>query len=297
MIQKAEILQAASSHKVNPVIIEKDYVLGWILAGIANNASLSESWVFKGGTCLKKCYFKEYRFSEDLDFTLTEGASIDPNFIQAQLLDVSQWLYNQSGIEAPEIILNIFPDSNGKTFRGKIGYIGPLEQRGSFTRIKLDLTQNEFIAKPPIKLEISHLYGDKEDFLYHIYTYSYEEIFAEKVRALLERARPRDLYDVINLFERKNDFGVDAAALKEIVQAKLAYRNLTVLTEKTCLAEIQIKDLVQEWENMLAHQIGHLDSVHVYLNKLPKILEWISQKPRLKGERELHQNGKVLDLS
>jgi len=31
------------------------------------------SWAFKGGTCLKKCYFETYRFSEDLDFTLTEG--------------------------------------------------------------------------------------------------------------------------------------------------------------------------------------------------------------------------------
>lgn len=70
MIQKEEVLQAASRQKVNPVIIEKDYVLGWILAGISNNLSFSESWVFKGGTCLKKCYFKDYRFSEDLDFTL-----------------------------------------------------------------------------------------------------------------------------------------------------------------------------------------------------------------------------------
>lgn len=279
MIQKEEILRTASSHNVNPVIIEKDYVLGWILAGIANNPSFSKSWVFKGGTCLKKCYFKEYRFSEDLDFTLTADASIDSNFIQTQLSDIAQWLYNQSGIEVPEIILNVFPDSNGKTFRGKIGYVGPLQQRGSFTRIKLDLTQNEFIAKPPIKSEISHSYGDTEDFLYHIYAYSYEEIFAEKIRALLERARPRDLYDVINLFERKNDYGVlDEMVLKEIAQEKLAYRRLPALTEETQLTEIQVKDLIQEWENMLAHQIGHLDSVHVYLDKLPKILKWISQK-------------------
>jgi predicted nucleotidyltransferase component of viral defense system len=51
-------------------VVEKDYVLGWILAGMYGHEELAESWVFKGGTCLKKCYFETYRFSEDLDFTL-----------------------------------------------------------------------------------------------------------------------------------------------------------------------------------------------------------------------------------
>lgn len=277
MIQKEEVLRAASSHKVNPVIIEKDYVLGWILAGIANNPSFSESWVFKGGTCLKKCYFGEYRFSEDLDFTLTKDALIDPNFIQSQLSDVAHWLYDQSGIEVPEIILNIFPDSNGKTFRGKIGYVGPLEQRGSFTRIKLDLTQNEFLAKAPVKSKIFHPYGDKVSFPYHAYTYAYEELFAEKIRALLERARPRDLYDVIHLFERKKDHGVDVVSLTEILQAKLAFRGLQTIPKKTFLTDIQKKELIQEWENMLAHQIGYLDPTRIYLDKLPKILEWLKR--------------------
>jgi predicted nucleotidyltransferase component of viral defense system len=198
--------------------------------------------------------------------------------LQDQLSDVAQWLYDQSGIEVPEIILNVYPDSEGKAFREKIGYIGPLEQRGSFTRIKLDLTQNEFLAKPPVKSKISHPYGDKNIFLYHVHAYSYEEIFAEKVRALLERARPRDLYDVINLFERRSKYDVDATVLKDIVQAKLAYRELAPILQDTFLTEAQEKNLVQDWENMLAHQIGYLDSIHIYLNKLSKVIRWISQE-------------------
>jgi predicted nucleotidyltransferase component of viral defense system len=193
MISKEEILQTAIQHNVNPVIIEKDYVLGWILAGISNNPNFSGSWIFKGGTCLKKCYFKEYRFSEDLDFTLTEQASTDPSFIRGQLSDVTRWLYENAGIEVPEIIVDVFPDSNGKILRGKMGYVGPLEQRASYTRIKLDLSQNEFLAVPPIKMNIYHPYGDQKDFPYQTNAYIYEEIFAEKIRALFERARPRDL--------------------------------------------------------------------------------------------------------
>jgi predicted nucleotidyltransferase component of viral defense system len=66
MIDKREILEAASSFSLLPNVVEKDYVLGWILAGINAHEELAESWVFKGGTCLKKCYFETYRFSEDL---------------------------------------------------------------------------------------------------------------------------------------------------------------------------------------------------------------------------------------
>ncbi len=70
MIDRREILEAASSFSLLPSIVEKDYILGWMLAGINAHEELSESWIFKGGTCLKKCYFETYRFSEDLDFTL-----------------------------------------------------------------------------------------------------------------------------------------------------------------------------------------------------------------------------------
>jgi predicted nucleotidyltransferase component of viral defense system len=58
MIDKREILEAASSFSLLPNVVEKDYVLGWMLAGIYAHEELVESWVFKGGTCLKKCYFE-----------------------------------------------------------------------------------------------------------------------------------------------------------------------------------------------------------------------------------------------
>jgi len=50
-------------------VLERDYLLSWILAGISQVGSLRETLVFKGGTALKKCYFGDYRFSEDLDFS------------------------------------------------------------------------------------------------------------------------------------------------------------------------------------------------------------------------------------
>ena len=54
-------------------VLERDYIISWVLAGIASVPSLKETLVFKGGTALRKCYFDDYRFSEDLDFTGVGG--------------------------------------------------------------------------------------------------------------------------------------------------------------------------------------------------------------------------------
>ena len=70
MIQPSEIQNRARAAVVRDQQIEKDYILSWILQGVAENENLAKALVFKGGTALKKAYFKDYRFSEDLDFTL-----------------------------------------------------------------------------------------------------------------------------------------------------------------------------------------------------------------------------------
>lgn len=56
MVSKREIMTVADQVGLTPNIVEKDYVLGWLLAAVDNSPVLSRSWVFKGGTCLKKCY-------------------------------------------------------------------------------------------------------------------------------------------------------------------------------------------------------------------------------------------------
>jgi predicted nucleotidyltransferase component of viral defense system len=57
--------------------------------------------VLKGGTCLKKCYFETYRFSEDLDFTLTDVAHLEADFLARHFSKIAEWLYEVAGIEIP----------------------------------------------------------------------------------------------------------------------------------------------------------------------------------------------------
>ena len=79
MIGRAEIVDRVQRWGLREDVVEKDYVLGWVLWGIGSEPLLRETWVFKGGTCLKKCYFETYRFSEDRDFTVLENGPIEPD--------------------------------------------------------------------------------------------------------------------------------------------------------------------------------------------------------------------------
>ena len=101
MIDKREILAIAQQTSLTPHIVEKDNVLGWMLAGIYGHEDLAESWVFKGGTCLKKCFFETYRFSEDLDFTLRQPEHLEANFLKGAFSEIGEWIYDQTGIEIP----------------------------------------------------------------------------------------------------------------------------------------------------------------------------------------------------
>ena len=72
---RTRLREAAFRMRVSQMVVEKDYALSYLLAGVAANPDLSGTLIFKGGTALKKLYFGDYRFSEDLDFS-TKGAEL-----------------------------------------------------------------------------------------------------------------------------------------------------------------------------------------------------------------------------
>src|SRR3990170_330033 len=120
-------MEFAREFGLAPNVIEKDYVLDWMLAGISADPEIGTSWVFKGGTCLKKCYFETYRFSEDLDFTLPEDSPAGT--IRENLSAVAAWVSEATGIEIPEDGLEVEESVNKQgqaTFQAKLTFRGPL---------------------------------------------------------------------------------------------------------------------------------------------------------------------------
>lgn len=79
MIRRVDIDDRVREWGLRDDVVEKDYVLGWVLWGVGTEPVLSERWIFKGGTCLKKCYIETYRFSEDLDFSVLDGGPVGPD--------------------------------------------------------------------------------------------------------------------------------------------------------------------------------------------------------------------------
>ena len=203
MISREEILASAKDKGMIPDVVEKDYVLGWVLMGIARHPLLGR-WVFKGGTCLKKCFFETYRFSEDLDFTVPGGLVYDSDAYRKALVECAARISEETGIQLPEKDIEIkeSQDKTGRiTFVGKIPYRGPLmSQTGTLPRIKIDLTKHEGIVEKPEPRPVHHFYTDAPEPLVAILCYTVNEILAEKTRALYERqGRARDLYDVVNI--------------------------------------------------------------------------------------------------
>jgi len=78
-------LARAGGRRIPEAVLERDYCLAWFLIGLSGS-SLREHLVFNGATALKRCYFGDYRFSEDLDFTLASEIPIES--ILAGLQDV-----------------------------------------------------------------------------------------------------------------------------------------------------------------------------------------------------------------
>lgn len=274
MIDKRELLDTASRMSLNPHVVEKDYVLGWMLAGINAHDALCDSWVFKGGTCLKKCFFETYRFSEDLDFTLKDEAHLNVDFLKATFAEIGEWIYEQSGIEIPadKQDFDVYTNPRGElSCQGKISYRGPIASR-ELPRVKLDLTADERLVLPPVEVGVYHPYSDEPEEGIAILAYAYEEVFGEKVRALAERTRPRDLYDVINLF-RHVDALPSPSVLRDVLRQKCEFkgRGFPVLAE----LDPHRQELEGLWQNMLAHQLPFLPPYESFWNELPAFFAWM----------------------
>ena len=52
-----------------PALLEQDILIHRLLKALCDSPGFAGKYVFKGGSCLVKCYFGYYRFSVDLDFT------------------------------------------------------------------------------------------------------------------------------------------------------------------------------------------------------------------------------------
>ena len=195
MIKPGEIQLKANTIGVRDQQIEKDYILSWILFGISKHEQLSEVIVFKGGTVLKKVYFEDYRFSEDLDFTLL-NAEISNEQIFAWFKEVFEFIKDDANIPLDIIDNNEHEDGSINFY---INYIGPLGGQGNNKKVKVDISRSEQLVFEPIMKDVFIDYSDLEE--HQLLCYLLEEVLVEKMRSVMQRMQARDFYDIWYLLE------------------------------------------------------------------------------------------------
>lgn len=273
MIGHADIVERVGEWQLREDIVEKDYVLGWVLWGLGQHPRLADTWIFKGGTCLKKCYIETYRFSEDLDFTVVPGGPVDPDEVRPLIDEVLRLVGDESGIDFAVREPRLRARPSGTSTEGRLYYRGP-RQSPVAASIKIDLSADEPVVRPPVLRPIAHPYPDGLPGDATVRSYSLEEVFAEKLRAMAQRNRPRDLYDVINLY-RRHDLRPEVAAIREVLERKCAAKGIAVPTSRTLAALPNRVELDSEWENMLGHQLPALPPIEGFLSELETLFAWL----------------------
>ena len=283
MIGKEAIRARAGEWQLRMDVVEKDYVLGWLLAGFAVHPQTSSQWIFKGGTCLKKCFFETYRFSEDLDFSLLPGARYTAEEIQKVLGEVAATVGEMSGLVFPSNETSVHERKNlqGRiTFEARMGFRGPLASPGS-PKVRIDITRHEPLLDGVARQPVFHAYPDTLPGDTRVGSYTIDELFAEKLRALVERTRPRDLYDVVFILENRPEAS-NLARVQVLLADKCSVKGIPAPTSASLIRTVlESAELRSEWGNMLGHQLPELPPIDSVLERLEGLFGWLDRPEAL----------------
>jgi predicted nucleotidyltransferase component of viral defense system len=195
MITSAELHRIAEKDGLRFDQAEKDYAILWLLSGLANSELAKHEWIFKGGTCLRHCYYEGYRFSEDIDFSCRPGGD-NQEASRQLLIKAAEIVRRESGIRM--VVKDPLTIPGDFQIEMPVEYMRGGMRRQALPQIKVHLTFDEPVIEKPDLRSINSSYSDIGTF--DVYAYTKKEIVAEKLRSLLQQQkkwpRPRDLYDL-----------------------------------------------------------------------------------------------------
>lgn len=270
-------LQEEAKRKQIPVhVIEKDYALSYILAGIAEQPALSHSLIFKGGTALKKIFFGDYRFSEDLDFSVINAPKdklLEESLLKAT--QISKALLNDYGPFDIQLKRNPerAPHPNGQdAFNVLVKFPW---QPTPLCRIIVEITHDEPVVLSPEYKSIIHGYEEHIDCA--VACYSIEEIVAEKLRALLQthkklvargwnRPRARDYYDLWCILKHYNT-AINHTKLIAVLDKKCRHREVSYQNVDDFFTVELVKEAHLHWQATLGVLLKDLPACELVLDE------------------------------
>jgi predicted nucleotidyltransferase component of viral defense system len=180
-ITKDELLEISSITGFRRDLLAKDYILTEILYLLKDLPNI----YFKGGTALQKTILHHSRLSEDIDFTLTSSIkNIDAEIVKiiSNSKLFSSITHDRDYSKFTRIIVNyeLFGEIKGNVF--------------------IDLNERAELELKPEKRNIEHFYKDNIP-EFSINTLAEDELIAEKLRATMQRNKPRDHFDVYQILK------------------------------------------------------------------------------------------------
>ena len=262
MITEAEIRRLAACWQADPTILDLDYSLGWFLAALFAKPGASQKLCFKGGTCLRKCYFRGYRFSENLDFTAR--STVSPDDLTDWVGQTVGWSVDRDGpdfLAGPYRFETVEDKYGRKTYQTRVYFRGPLRWGGSPRAIRLDVTRDELLLLPTVSRSIIQPYSDNNEFSgVKVSCYSLLEILSEKVRAICGQRRfaiSRDLYDIHRLVQS----GLLVQDLVPLLADKFQSRGVDISLLEVSLLERRRREYELDWNRNLDYLIPDSDVV------------------------------------
>ncbi|MBD3155381.1 MAG: hypothetical protein GF368_01875 [Candidatus Aenigmarchaeota archaeon] len=250
MIDKRELLEKSRKKQLNLAMIEKDYVLGWLLFGFSGT-----DLIFKGGTALSKIYFPRiWRLSEDLDFSLPKG-----NFDQLKVSEILDSVAQKSGIWFR--LKNEY--RNPEYLQLKIQYNALLGKNWA----KIDVTTEKVFET--LSKKISKTYSDYPSFSMKVM--SIEEIFAEKLRAILERNKTRDYYDIWRILS----LDIDKRKVRKIFLKKVKVKDLGFKGTDQFFPDDLEEILKPYWERELSRLINEVPNMSRVLRDIENKIQFL----------------------
>jgi uncharacterized protein len=255
MIPINHIHQQAARDGVKERVVEKDYALTWFLLSLSDLPEPLKHLRFKGGTCIRKMYFPHWRYSEDVDFTLTDSALLQNctawiGLVAKRAAQLSGMTYT---LQTPELQSGT-GHLESQVFY--VDYIGPLQRMGSPRKFKVDITASEHLIGPPAHRKVDGTFVDQKDYHGKLKVYSLEEICSEKMRSLLQRREPRDLYDIWRLMGEVSE--LDRTRVAEMFMEKCRFKQITPPALRNLLGNHNIPTLERLWSTRLGEQLPDL---------------------------------------
>ncbi|MHB1708363.1 MAG: nucleotidyl transferase AbiEii/AbiGii toxin family protein [Thermoplasmataceae archaeon] len=228
---------------------EKDYLQHIILTRIYSRAG--NELVFKGGTSLQKTLGLN-RFSEDLDFTHSNGIELDKV---------------EKGLEELE---RFYPSTYEKTRKGlsvnyKVKMEGPLYKGPmSMQTVRIEISLREKVLLEPTLQFVTPLYKDIQPYL--LVVMDPKEILSEKIRALMTRSKARDLYDIYFLILKQINIDLP------LVRKKLEYYEIKY---DTGVLKERILKLSTQWNRELPALVRTKPSFEAVVSAVFRVIDEI----------------------